>query len=49
MMTMMIGKYGMTLLEAIGWGIGIFGICSLLAFGMVRLIDALLDRIERED
>ncbi len=46
---MMIGKYGMTLLEAIGWGIGIFGICSLLAFGMVRLIDALLDRIERED
>ena len=44
---MMIGKYGITLLEAIGWGIGIFGVCSLVAFGLVRLIDAVLDRLEK--
>ncbi len=45
---MIIGKYGITLIEAMGWGIGIFGVCSLLAFGVVRLIDAVLDRIEKE-
>ena len=46
---MIIGKYGITLLEAIGWGVGIFGVCSLLAFGVVRLVDVVLDRWERED
>ena len=46
---MIIGKYGVTLLEAMGWGIGIFGICSLFAFGVVRLIDVILDRMEKHE
>ena len=46
---MIIGKYGITLLEAMGWGIGIFGICSLFALGVVRLIDMVLDRMEKHE
>jgi len=48
-MTTIIGKYGMTIVEIAGWGMGIFIICSLVAFGLVRVIDAVLDRVEKRE